>query len=391
MPLGRMDEELVEGYGAKHARHPGPTMADSSSSQSPIASGKAPAPDKGVGIWLLGIAVLIALIVIVGGLTRLTESGLSITEWRPVTGMLPPLSDAAWEAEFAKYRGTTQYALLNEGMGLAGFKTIYWWEWGHRFLGRVIGFVFLFPFVYFLAKKRITGKLAARLAVIFALGAAQGALGWWMVQSGLADRVSVSQHRLAAHLGLAFLLFGYVFWTALEVFAAPRTRRVSLARFRPFACLLSALVFFQILLGAIVAGLDAGLAFPTWPTFGGNWVPPGLYSLAPWWANHFDNPAMTHFQHRNIGYVIAVLAIWLFVALLRAAPEKPVRIAAIHLAVFTLAQVLLGIITVITLVALPIAALHQFFALALFGAGLWLVYTLSPQPSHPGGEAPLGG
>ncbi len=335
-------------------------------------------PDKGVGIWLLTIAVLIALIVIVGGLTRLTESGLSITEWRPVTGMLPPLSDAAWEAEFDKYRGTTQYALLNEGMGLAAFKTIYWWEWGHRFLGRVIGFVFLFPFVYFFAKKRITGALAMRLGVIFLLGAAQGALGWWMVQSGLADRVSVSQYRLAAHLGLAFVLFGYVLWTALEVFGAQQTSQASLARFRPVAWALAALVFFQILLGAIVAGLDAGLAFPTWPRFGGDWIPAGLYNLAPWWANHFDNHAMTHFQHRNVGYIVGVLAIWFFVALLRAKPEKTVRVAAIHLAVFTIAQIVLGIVTVTTLVALPIAALHQFFALVLFGTSLWLAYVLSP-------------
>jgi cytochrome c oxidase assembly protein subunit 15 len=353
-------------------------MAEHSLSEIPSASGLVRVGDRAVGIWLLVIAVLIALIVIVGGLTRLTESGLSITEWRPVTGMLPPLSQGAWEAEFQKYQGTTQYALLNQGMGLAAFKAIYWWEWGHRFLGRVVGFVFLFPFVYFLVKKRITGKLAARLSVIFLLGAAQGALGWWMVQSGLADRVSVSQYRLAAHLGLAFLLFGYVLWTALEVFGAPRTERASLLRFRPYAWAITALVFFQILLGAIVAGLDAGLAFPTWPTFGGNWVPPGLYNLAPWWANHFDNLAMTHFQHRNIGYVIALLAAWLCVALMRAQPEKIVRVAAIHLGVFTIAQVLLGIITVIMQVALPIAALHQFFALALFGAGLWLAYTLKP-------------
>jgi len=354
-------------------------MAESISSQGINPTAPPARPDRGVGIWLLVIAVLIALIVIVGGLTRLTESGLSITEWRPVTGMLPPLSNDAWEAEFAKYRGTTQYALLNEGMGLASFKTIYWWEWGHRFLGRIIGFAFLFPFVYFLAKRRITGKLATRLGVIFLLGAAQGALGWWMVQSGLADRVSVSQYRLAAHLGLAFLLFGYALWTALEVLGAARTSQASLARFRPFAWALAVLVFFQILLGAIVAGLDAGLAFPTWPTFGGNWIPPGLYNLAPWWVNHFDNHAMTHFQHRNVGYVVGVLAVWFLVVLLRAAPEKPVRIAAIHLAAFTVAQVFLGVATVITLVALPIAALHQFFALALFGASLWLAYMLGQK------------
>lgn len=354
-------------------------MAEHFSSHGSFPTAQAASADKGVGIWLLIIAVLIALIVIVGGLTRLTESGLSITEWRPVTGMLPPLSDEAWEAEFALYRGTTQYALLNEGMGLAAFKTIYWWEWGHRFLGRLIGFVFLFPFVYFLAKKRISGRLATRLGVIFLLGAAQGALGWWMVQSGLADRVSVSQYRLAAHLGLAFLLFGYVLWTALEVFGAKRTSQASLARFRPIAWVLAVLVFLQILLGAIVAGLDAGLAFPTWPTFGGNWIPPGLYNLAPWWANHFDNHAMTHFQHRNIGYVVGVFAIWFSVVLLRVAPEKTVRVAAIHLATFTAAQVILGIVTVITLVALPMAALHQFFALALFGASLWLTFILKPN------------
>ena len=354
-------------------------MAEQASFSSTVAADRMAGIDRGVGIWLLVIAILIALIVVVGGLTRLTESGLSITEWRPVTGALPPLSDEAWEAEFALYRDTTQYAVLNEGMGLAAFKTIYWWEWGHRFLGRIIGFAFLFPFIYFVAKKRITGRLITRLGVIFLLGAAQGALGWWMVQSGLADRISVSQYRLAAHLGLAFLLFGYVLWTALEVLGARRTAMPSLVRFRPMAWALAALVFFQILLGAIVAGLDAGLAFPTWPTFGGNWIPPGLYNLAPWWANHFDNHAMTHFQHRNIGYLAGVLGIWLSVALLRAAPEKIVRVAAIHLAAFTVAQVILGIVTVITLVALPIAALHQFFALALFGASLWLAFVLSPN------------
>jgi len=357
-------------------------MAEYSTSQKSSPGISVPTTDKAVGIWLLLVAVLIALIVIVGGLTRLTESGLSITEWRPVTGIFPPLSNAAWEIEFTKYRDTAQYELLNQGMGLAAFKTIFWWEWGHRFLGRIIGFVFLFPFVYFLAKKRINGRLAARLGVIFLLGAAQGALGWWMVQSGLAERVSVSQYRLAAHLGLAFLLFGFVFWTALEVLGARQTEHTGLLRFQAFSWLLTILMFIQILLGAIVAGLDAGLAFPTWPTFAGNWIPPGLYNLAPWWINHFENPAMTHFQHRNMGYVIAGLAIWLSSALLRASPDKPTRIAAIYLAAFTIMQVFLGVITVIMLVALPIAALHQFFALALFGATLWLAFTLTVPASN---------
>jgi len=339
-------------------------------------NGVKPARDRGVGLWLLAIAALIALMVVVGGLTRLTESGLSITEWRPITGAIPPLSAADWEREFALYRETTQYQQINQGMDLASFKTIYLWEWGHRFLGRVLGFVFLIPFAYFLARRRIDGKLGIRLGVIFLLGAAQGALGWWMVQSGLADRVSVSQYRLAAHLGLAFLLFGYILWTAFEVLGVKRTSLPQLQRYRAYAFLIAGLVFAQILLGAIVAGLDAGLAYSSWPTFGGWWIPPGLYDMAPWWLNHFENHALTHFQHRNIGYIIAALGIAQFVILKRAAPDKPVRMAAAHVMAFTLVQVCLGIFTVVTSVALPLAALHQVFALALLGASLWLAYVL---------------
>src|SRR6267378_747022 len=179
--------------------------------------------DRGVGIWLFIIAAMIGLMVVIGGLTRLTGSGLSITEWQPVTGVLPPLSDAAWQAEFAKYQGSPQYELLNRGMGIAGFKTIYWWEWTHRLLGRLLGAVFLVPFLVFLRQGRIDRTIAVRLGIIFLLGAAQGVLGWWMVQSGLTgERIAVSQYRLAAHLGLAMILFGYVFWTALEVIGAAR-------------------------------------------------------------------------------------------------------------------------------------------------------------------------
>src|SRR5688572_16789537 len=179
---------------------------------------------RAVALWLFVIAAMIALMVLVGGLTRLTGSGLSITEWRPVTGAIPPISDADWLAEFARYQGTPQYDLLNRGMGLAAFKTIYWWEWTHRLLGRLIGVVFVVPFLVFLWQRRIDRALAGRLAIIFLLGGAQGALGWWMVQSGLVEtRVAVSQYRLAAHLGLAIILFGYVLWTALEVIGARQT------------------------------------------------------------------------------------------------------------------------------------------------------------------------
>src|ERR1700682_4364989 len=238
--------------------------------------------DRAVGLWLFLIAAMIGLMVVVGGLTRLTGSGLFITEWQRVTGVIPPLSDAAWQSEFAKYQGTPQYDLINRGIGLVGFKSIYWWEWTHRMLGRVLGAVFLIPFLVFLRQGRIDRAIATRLAIIFLLGAAQGALGWWMVQSGLSgERVAVSQYRLAAHLGMAMILFGYVFWTALEVAGAARSRIAPAARFQTWASLLVALIFVQILLGAFMAGLDAGLAFSSWPTYAGAWIPRGLYDLSP--------------------------------------------------------------------------------------------------------------
>lgn len=334
--------------------------------------------DAGVALWLFVIAAMIAAMVVVGGLTRLTGSGLSITEWQPVTGALPPLSEAAWQAEFAKYQGTPQYELINRGLGLAGFKTIYWWEWTHRLLGRVIGIVFAIPFLLFLAQRRISRALGLRLAVIFLLGGAQGVLGWWMVQSGLEpSRVAVSQYRLAAHLGLAIVLFGYILWTALEVLAARRTNIAALARLRPWAIALVALVFVQMLLGAFMAGLDAGRAFATWPTYGGAWIPPGLYDLQPWWINHFENPALVHFQHRSAAYLVAALVLWLTVILGKSDAEKSVHIATLHVFALTALQIVLGIYTVTTKVMLPIAAAHQICALLLFGASLWLVYALS--------------
>src|SRR5580765_2129414 len=203
--------------------------------------------DRAVGIWLFAIAAMIGLMVVVGGLVRLTGSGLSITEWQPVTGTIPPLSDTAWQAEFAKYQGTPQYDLINRGLGLAGFKTIYWWEWTHRFLGRTLGVIFLVPFLMFWRQGRVVRPLAMRLSIIFLLGAAPGALGWWMVQSGLeASRVAVSQYRLAAHLGLAIVLFGYILWTALETIGARQTRVAAAAGLRPWAVGLMALVFVQM-------------------------------------------------------------------------------------------------------------------------------------------------
>ena len=340
--------------------------------------------DRTVGLWLFVIAAMIGLMVVVGGLTRLTGSGLSITEWQPVTGVIPPLSDAQWQAEFAKYQGTPQYELINRGMGLAGFKAIYWWEWTHRLLGRLLGVVFLVPFVIFLRQHRIDRALGVRLAIIFLLGAAQGALGWWMVQSGLTGtRVVVSQYRLAAHLGLAVILFGYIFWTALEASGTSRTHVARAERFRVPAFALVALTFVQILLGAFMAGLDAGRAFQTWPTYAGAWIPPGLYDLSPWWLNHFENHALVHFQHRTVGYVVAAVVLWLYIALRRAGADRALRISGIHAMLLTTAQIALGVFTVVSGVALPLAALHQVCALGLFAAVLWWAYALTA----PGGQA----
>jgi heme a synthase len=340
--------------------------------------------DRAVGLWLFLIAAMIGLMVVVGGLTRLTGSGLSITEWQPVTGIIPPLNDSAWQAEFAKYQGTPQYDLINRGIGLVGFKSIYWWEWTHRMLGRVLGAVFLIPFLVFLRQGRIDRAMATRLAIIFLLGAAQGVLGWWMVQSGLTgERVAVSQYRLAAHLGLAIILFGYVFWTALEAIGAARSRIASSARFQIWASLLVALIFVQILLGAFMAGLDAGRAFPTWPSYAGAWIPLGLYDLSPWWINHFENPALVHFQHRSVGYAVAILVVALYVGLRRAGADRSLRIAGIHAVILTMLQITLGIFTVVSMVALPLAALHQLGALGLFAAALWWAYALNANAAHP--------
>lgn len=340
--------------------------------------------DRAVGLWLFLIAAMIGLMVVVGGLTRLTGSGLSITEWQPVTGVIPPLNDNAWQSEFAKYRGTPQYDLLNRGIGLAGFKAIYWWEWTHRLLGRLLGGGFLIPFLVFLRQGRIDRTIAARLGIIFLLGAAQGALGWWMVQSGLTgERVAVSQYRLAAHLGLAMILFGYVFWSALEMIGAARSRLASAARFQTWTVLLVVLLFVQIMLGAFMAGLDAGLAFSSWPTYAGAWIPRGLYDLSPWWINHFENPALVHFQHRSVGYAVAIMVVLLYIALRRAGADRRLRIAGIHAVVLTVLQIALGIFTVVSMVALPLAALHQISALALFAAALWWAYTLSGNAAHP--------
>mgnify|MGYP000909108504 CR=1 FL=1 len=322
-----------------------------------------------VSIWLWVVAAMIFCMVIVGGATRLTDSGLSITEWQPLLGAIPPLNEADWMQAFEKYKLIPEYQIQNRWMSLEDFKFIYWWEWSHRFLGRTIGIVFFVPFLYFVVTKAIPRRLWPRLALIFVLGGTQGALGWFMVASGLSERTDVSQYRLAAHLSLAVALFAGVVWTALGI----QTRRVwQSAGDNVMALLLIPLIFLQIAAGGFVAGLDAGFASNTWPTMNGEWIPAGLYASQPSWRNIFENALTVQFNHRLLGYLAAAAA--LFTAYkFRAAPSRKWAKALGHMA---LLQAALGVTAVLLASPLWIGLLHQAGALALFllANGFWIAH-----------------
>jgi cytochrome c oxidase assembly protein subunit 15 len=332
----------------------------------------------GVRLWLLAVAALVFLLVSVGGATRLTGSGLSITEWQPIVGAVPPLTEESWQEAFAKYRQTPQYERLNRGMSLEAFKFIFWWEWGHRFLGRLVGVAFLVPFLYFLAVGRISRRLAGRLGGIFALGALQGAVGWYMVRSGLADRIDVSQYRLALHLGLAMLIFGALIWTALSLGEAAERRPSTSAAGAGagIALLIVALLFVQIVLGALVAGLKAGLAYNTWPLMDGRLVPSGLGVMEPWYLNLFENALTVQFNHRLAAYLLVGAVAWHMVGLLRGSDDPRARRSGVVLFAAMLAQAALGIWTLLAHVPLALGLAHQAGAAAVFGLAVWHLHTL---------------
>ena len=321
---------------------------------------------RAVRLWLLAAAAMIFLTLVVGGATRLTESGLSIVEWKPVTGVLPPLSEAAWQAEFTKYQAIPQYQQLNRGMSLDEFKVIFYWEWSHRFMARTTGAVFLAPFLFFLWRGWVPPTLKLRLWGIFAGGAALGAVGWWMVSSGLvgSGRVSVSQYRLAFHLTLACLVYAAIVWTAQQLI--PKTPgqipEKPPARLRILAVTIAVLMLAQIYLGALVAGLDAGLVFNTWPAIDGVLVPDAarLWFIAPAWRNLFENTLTVQFNHRMLAY-----AIWLLVMVhandaWRFGHEKR---GAVILAVLVTAQATLGVVTLLYLAPIDLALAHQMLAI----------------------------
>jgi cytochrome c oxidase assembly protein subunit 15 len=339
---------------------------------------------RAVRTWLIIVAALVLAMVVVGGATRLTESGLSIVEWQPVTGVLPPLDEAQWQAQFDKYKAIPQYQALNPGMTLAAFKTIFWWEWAHRLLGRLIGLAFLLPLLWFLWRGAIERSLWRRLWIIFVLGAIQGAVGWWMVASGLAERIEVSQYRLAFHLTLACLIYVAVLWTAQRPpFPSPapaRSRASSDAlcggglgggsgtaappRLRRTATLLLALVLAQIYLGALVAGLRAGLIYNTWPLIDGTLWPPASQLLfsQPWWRNFFENPLTVQFDHRLVAYALVAVALLHAVdavGALRGAERR----GALALALAVTLQATLGIATLLGQAPLALALAHQGMAM----------------------------
>lgn len=321
-------------------------------------AGRHPAAAGPMALWLLAVAALVFTMILVGGLTRLTDSGLSIVEWKPLTGWIPPLSDADWSAEFEAYKAYPEFQKINHAMTLVEFKRIFWFEFWHRVLGRVIGLAFAIPFFVYLARRKLDRALALRLGSILVLIGAQGALGWWMVKSGLVDRPDVSHYRLTAHLGLAVFIYLFILQTALDLVAPRKGEGMLLAR----GVLL--LVFFQLLLGAMVAGLDAGLIYNTWPLMDGVFMPPAVFHLSPFWMNFLEQPDMLQFQHRITAYIAAAAVLWLWWRLRGTAQQG---FANITLAALLL-QVLLGIGTVVWHVPIALAAMHQAGAVLLLTA-----------------------
>lgn len=324
---------------------------------------------RALRIWLYGVAALIFAMILVGGATRLTDSGLSITEWKPLLGAIPPLSDADWQDAFRKYQAIPEARLVNQGMTLAAFKVIYWWEWAHRFLGRFIGMAFLLPFLAFWAMGAIPKGWMGRLLGIFALGGLQGALGWYMVMSGLSgDRTDVSQYRLTAHLALAVLILGAILWTALGLARAGESEAREGAGHTGLAALLLGAVFLQIMLGGLVAGTDAGLSHNTWPLMDGAIIPDGLGVMQPWWRNIFENVMTVQFNHRMMGYAIALLALAQMLLAMRA--PGAIQFSAGLLLAAVLAQIALGVFTLLGGTPIGLALAHQAGAIALFALAL---------------------
>jgi cytochrome c oxidase assembly protein subunit 15 len=333
---------------------------------------------KAIRAWLHVLLGLVALMIVIGGLTRLTDSGLSITEWKPISGALPPMSDAAWQVLFAKYQATPEYLLQNKGMVLADFKSIYWWEWGHRQFGRVIGLVWALGFFWFLLRRQIPTGWTGRLAGLGVLGGLQGAIGWWMVASGLTGRmVDVASYRLAIHLGLAFFIMGLIVWYLMALrrgsqglLQARRNREVVLAQ---LSMILTGLIFAQILLGALVAGIDAGRGYIDWPLMGGQFLPSESFDYEPLWTNFFENPALVQFNHRMLGYLVFLATAFVWWRSRKSA-LRATKQAYDWLGAVVLLQMALGISTVLYAAQTHIAISHQIGAIVVMIMALRAIF-----------------
>jgi cytochrome c oxidase assembly protein subunit 15 len=332
-----------------------------------------------IRLWLYAVAALIFAMVLVGGATRLTESGLSIVEWKPVTGTLPPTGEAAWQAEFDKYKTIPQFRELNHAMTLGEFKTIFWWEWTHRLMGRLIGAAFLLPFLWFLAKGWVGQGMRWRLWTIFGLGALQGAVGWWMVASGLTERLEVSQYRLATHLILACVIFAAIVWTAGRLSARPAVDVPP--RIRATAIALLILVLVQIYLGALVAGLRAGLIYNTWPLIDGSFVPDAsrLFHETPLWRNVFENTLTVQFNHRMVAYALWLVALLHAVDVARTARHGPALTHAIVLVGLVTIQAAIGILTLLHQAPIGLALMHQAGAIVVLTLAVVHAERLTPR------------
>ena len=339
-----------------------------------------------IQLWLKTLFVLIVLIILVGGLTRLTDSGLSITEWKPITGALPPLSAESWATEFNKYKQIPEYKLQNEGMSLSEFKFIYWWEWGHRQLGRVIGLVWFFGFISLLLFGKIQKPWRLRLLLIGVLIGVQGTVGWWMVSSGLTGTVlDVASYRLATHLGLAFIILGYITWFILllgrnETFLL-QARRNAEPKFTFLSTGLLHLTFLQILIGALVAGIDAGRSYTDWPLMAGQVFPPDLFYLNPWWRNFFEDPGLVQFVHRISGYILFIFCIYSWSSVRKSGNES-LKFGFNLIFVIAFFQMVLGIVTVFYAAPWEIAIVHQFGAILLWVAVLRTRFITKYPPNN---------
>ena len=343
--------------------------------------------NRAVGRWLLAWCAMLLALVVIGGVTRLTESGLSITQWKPITGIVPPLTHADWVAEFQRYQQIPEYQELRRGMSLGDFQRIFFWEYLHRLWARLLGLAFALPFAWFVVTRRVRGALAWRLGALLVLVGLQGALGWYMVASGLVDRTDVSQYRLAAHLALALAIYAFALWTATGLLAtdpgstAPRVRRWTAGY--------AGLVFLTIVAGAFVAGLNAGQGWNTWPLMSGSFVPAGYGQFAPFWRNIFENPAAVQFHHRWLGFTAMLGAFVLAGIAWRTPGISPVaRRRAAWLAGMAAVQVGLGIATLLFVVPIPLAAVHQFGAVLLLTFALRFLHACRPAGLTGAGDAP---